>query len=115
MQELAAVSVDYGADEPVSDTGYANLANIDSNLELLTTIVVKEADEQAVLQALLDRRVAIHKALMADRSLGLTTFVIDTRPAGAAAPDLDVSTDMPAGSLTCRWIVHYRMNLADPS
>lgn len=113
-QELPAVIVDYGADVPAGELGVTNVAFIDSLLELTVRIVVKGDTEADVLAAMLDRRVAQHVALMADRSLGLG-FVIDTRYGGASEPVLDVSLERPAGELACRWLVHYRMNLADPS
>jgi len=113
-QELPAVSVNYGSDDPLSDLGVTNIAFIDSLLELAVTLVARGDSEQDVLDELLRLRAAQHVALMADRSLGLA-FVIDTRYGGAAAPDVDVSLNRPAGALTCRWLVHYRMNLSDPN
>ena len=113
-QELPAVIIDYGADSPMSEFGATNVAFLDSLLEVAVHIVVRADTEQDVLIDLMNRRVAQHIALIADRSQGLA-FVIDTRYGGASAPDVDVSTDRPAGALTCRWFVHYRMNLSDPS
>lgn len=113
-QELPAVSVNYGADAPLSEFGVTNVAFVDSLLEVKVIIALRADSEDEVLTALLDRRVAQHVALMADRSLGLS-FVMDTRYGGADAPEIDVSLDRPAGAIACRWFVHYRSNLSDPS
>ena len=113
-QELAAVIVDYGADEPLGEFGATNVAFLDSLLEVNARIAVKTTDEKDALEQLLARRRDIHVALMADRSIGLA-FVLDTRPAGAAAPDLDVASDATIGTLVTRWLVHYRTSLNDPA
>lgn len=113
-QELAAVVVDYGADDPLSDLGASNVAFLDSLLEVRTRIVLRASSEEEALEGLLGKRVAVHVALMADRSQGLA-FVIDTRYSGAEPPGLDSGADRVVGSLVCRWLVHYRMNLTDPS
>lgn len=113
-QELPAVSVRYGADAPIEALGASNVAFLDSLLELQTIALVRANDETALLSGLLDLRRQIHVALMANRSQGLA-FVIDTRYAGAGAPEVDASSEYLAGRLEVRWLVHYRMNITDPS
>lgn len=112
--ELPAVSVDFGDDPPLDDSGADNFAFLDSLLGIETTIYLKDDEEQKVRTALLNARTAIHKALMADRTLGLS-FVIDTRYGGAERPLVVADSEFVTGQLICRWRVHYRMNITDPS
>lgn len=112
--ELPAVSVDFGDDAPLDNTGVSNFAFIDSLLAIETSIYLRDNEETTVKSALLAARRVIHVALMADRSLGLDDFVIDTRYGGAAAPQMNATTEYVAGLLVCRWSVYYRMNIADP-
>lgn len=112
--ELPAVSVDYGADDPPDDDGASNFAFFDSFLTVETAIYIRGTEESTVKKDLLDARRAIHVALMADRTLGLP-FVIDTRYGGADAPEFNTDGEYLAGLLVCRWLVHYRMNISDPS
>lgn len=111
--ELPATSVDFGEDSSVEDDGASNLSFLDSLLTVETTIFVSEAEESDARTKLLDMRRSIHRALMADRSLGLV-FVIDTRYGGADAPEINAETESMIGRLACRWAVHYRMNITDP-
>ena len=116
-QELPAVSITLGDDEPLDEDGSSNLAFFDSQQTLIFRIVVKgepQDDEQHVISALQNLRRSIHVALMVDDSLALA-FVIGTRYGGADAPQLEVQDEHLTGILDCRWLVHYRMNIADPS
>lgn len=112
--ELPAVSVDFGEDEPLDEDGASNFSFIDSLLSVETTIYLQADDEALLRAALLNRRTAIHIAVMTDRSFGLA-FVIDTRYGGADAPEFAANAETIVGRLVCRWRVHYRMNISDPS
>jgi hypothetical protein len=115
-QELPAVSITIGDDSALEEDGATNFAFLDSLLSLAFRIVVKVDDgdeEEDAIGQLLDVRRAVHVALMADQTLGLT-FVIDTRYGGADAPILDGISENMCGMMDCRWSVHYRMNYADP-
>jgi hypothetical protein len=113
-QEVPAVSVRYGADTPTSQYGTDNFSFIDSLLAIEVVAIALEVDEDTVLSRLLDLRRQIHITLMADRSQGLG-FVMDTRYAGAAAPDVDATSNQVAGRLVVSWAVLYRMNITDPA
>jgi hypothetical protein len=114
-QELPAVSVLYGADVPADADGASNLAFLDSFIQISTIAIVREIDEAAVLTKLLELRRQIHITLMAgDRTQGLA-FIIDTRYAGASAPELDGQGAQIAGRLAVNWTVFYRMNINDPA
>lgn len=111
--ELPAITVNFGEDDPDSELGSDNLAFIDSALSISIVGYAIDPDETVVRRALLNQRRYIHAALMADQTLGLS-FVIGTRYGGAAAPEIDSSGELVAGSLESRWAVHYRMNITDP-
>lgn len=110
---LPAITVNFADDTPVSEFGADNVSFIDSVLGITIESFAVDPEEQAVRRALLNHRRFIHKALMADQALGLP-FVIGTRYAGAAKPELDGTTELAAGALESRWAVHYRMNISDP-
>ncbi len=112
-QEIPAQSVRMGEDVPLEEDGASNFSFIDSLLTVEIDLLVKEKDVEATISKLMELRTAVHIALMADRSLGLT-FVIDTRYGGASAPATDVK-DYIVGGLTSRWHIHYRQNVGDPS
>lgn len=111
--ELPAVTVNIGADDPVSDLGTDNLAFIDSILEVRCSAYAQDTSQAAVMADLLELRVGIHKALMADQSLGLS-FVMATRYGGAEAPEIATEGAYLAGRLDCTFRVHYRMSVTDP-
>lgn len=113
QDDLPAIVVDFGPDEPDSEFGADNLAFIDSLLTLEITGATTAAEEPELKAALLELRRQVHIALMADPQLGLA-FVIDTRYGPTEAPDIDTSGELLAGALTSAWQVHYRMNITDP-
>lgn len=112
--EMPCVTVNYGTDQPLDPLGASNLSFIDSLIEVPTVCFVGAEDEPSAMSALMDMRIAVHKALMADVTQGLA-FVIATRYAGAVEPEMDSSTQRILASLKSSWFVHYRMNLLDPS
>jgi hypothetical protein len=112
-QEMPAQCVRLGEDKPLDDDGASNFSFIDSLLFVEIDLYAKEIDIEATITKLMQLRTAIHIALMADRSLGLS-FVIDTRYGGAEAPEAE-QKDYVVGRLTTSWQVHYRQNIGDPS
>lgn len=106
--ELPAVSVVYGADEPQG----ANMAVIDSVLSVSILVYASHADEEALRKQLSDLRAQIHRALLADHTLGLH-FVSDCHTAGASAPTV-IPGDQMRGSREYSYRIVYRMNYMDP-
>lgn len=113
-QEVPAVAISMGDDDPAGDLGAVNLTFLDSLLSLNCTAVATAPNEPELIAALLELRRQIHVTLMADRSLGLG-FVIDVRYQGAVAPEINTAGKYMVGRLETRWAVHYRMNTTDPA
>lgn len=113
QDELPAISVDFGGDEPLDDDGASNMAFIDSLLTVNVVAVLAAGEERDLKTDLLDMRRKIHVAMMTDRTLGLA-FVADTRYQGAEDPEFFTENEALLGSLSTSWAVHYRMNIADP-
>lgn len=113
QDELPAISVDFGEDQPFDDDGASNMAFIDSLLNINITAIVSGAEERDLKADLLRHRREVHVSLMSDRTLGLG-FVVDTRYLGADSPEIDTDGEFLVGSLTSTWAIHYRMNIADP-
>lgn len=113
-QELPAVCVNHGEDDPAEDGGYSNLAYIDSATQLRVSLYA-QGSTQAEVAAELDRlRVSVHKAMLAaPRTLGLS-FVMSIGYGGAGAPQYSVEGSPLAGMRECGFSVLYRMNLTDP-
>lgn len=110
QDELPAISVDFGEDNPAQElTG----AYFDSLLSCQITAVAAAREEADLKTELLDLRRQIAIALMADRTLGLA-FVVNTHYGGTEAPQIDASVDPIVGELVSVWNVYYRMNIADP-
>lgn len=113
-QELPAIVVNKGSDEPGSEFGYSDMAFVDSVAELQITLYA-QGDSQEQVDSELDRlRVAVHAALLqAPRTLGLS-FVMGIRYGGAQAPEYSDEGSPLAGRRVCAFSIHYRMNLTDP-
>lgn len=115
-QELPAAIVRLGEDQPVDDDGALNLAFIDSMVAIDVEHMVREPSEDLAIEKLLELRTLVHQKLLAGaRDLGLPDFVIDVKYGGAGEPTIDVQTDSSIGSLVSRFLIHYRMNITDPS
>lgn len=114
-QELPAVSVAIGQDQPLAEYGVTNVAFVDSLLELVVTVACEADTESAAITELFRLRSEVHRTMMAgQRDFSLTTIVIDTRYGGAAAPVINTEGGRLAASLDTRWLVHYRTNISDP-
>jgi len=113
-QELSAVCINQGPDLPPADTGYTNLAFIDSLSMIDMTLYAQGATQAEIAAELLRLRSATHKAMLqSPRDLGLP-FVIGIRYAGAGAPEYTELGAPMAGRMTCSFGVLYRMDLDDP-
>jgi hypothetical protein len=112
--EVPAVVVEVGEDSPFDGDGALSFNVIDSLLEINCRCVAQADDDPSLLEALHELRRQVHMTLMADRSLALA-FVIDTRYAGALAPEFSIESERIVGLLDTRWAIHYRMNITDPN
>lgn len=112
-QELPAVAVRLGSDDPVSELGTSNLAYIDSVLQIRCTVYARHVDQAEEARELMRLRSVVHRALMADQTLGLD-FVMGVRYGGASEPERDAAGGQIAGRMDCLFGVLYRMNLTDP-
>lgn len=111
--ECPLVSVEVGPDIAVSEFGTDAVNHIDSLLTLYTDIYVAAVRVDAMAQAF-DVRTAIHKALLADPTLGLSA-VHTVRYGGAEEVERE-----PAKATQCLmyrvvWQAHYRTSYADPT
>lgn len=109
--EMPAISVDYGPDEPVDEE---TTHFIDSELTVIVTAIAAAGEEESVREQLLAMRRETHVALLADDSLGLD-FVVQTSYGGAGEPAIDVQGSQILGELPTSWVVYYRMNRNDPA
>ncbi len=114
QDELPAISVDYGEDEPIGDDGSEFLdGNIASLLTVNVTGLASEIEESLLRRSLLELRAHVHVAVKRNKDLGLP-FVLDTHYGGANQPDVNVDGDTLIGELTSVWGVRYERNLNTP-
>lgn len=107
--ELPAIGVMLGDDTRQN----RNSAFIDWQLTVFTDILVggTDADVDAIMLA---TRLNIHKAIMADTTLGLP-YVIDVNPIGQQEPERSNEGDRYTSATRVSWQVTYRSSLTDPS
>lgn len=114
-QEMPAVCVNNGSDDPTDSDGAANLAYVDSLASLQFTVYAQASTQEDVATELDRLRVAVHQAMMASpRTLSLS-FVTGIQYGGAQEPEYSTSGSPLAGRRTSTFAVMYRMNIADPS
>lgn len=114
QDELPAISVDFGEDQPTGDDGSSLMdGTIASLLTLNITGIATSFDEPQLRRQLLQIRAYVHGGIKQNHNVGLP-FVIDTHYGGANPPEFDVSSDMLVGELTSAWGVRYEMNLNNP-
>lgn len=114
-QELPAICVNEGPDQPSSDTGYDNIAFVDSNFRLDISLYAQGSTQKEVATELVRLRSVVHRALMAaPRELGLTDIVMGIAYGGADKPSYTTEGSPLAGQMDCSFTVLYRMNLTDP-
>jgi hypothetical protein len=113
-QELPAIDVSVGADQPTSETGVENLSFIDSLVEIKVVLYAKASTKKELMQELMRLRSASHQIILAgDRTQGLA-YVIDTRYGGAAEPDVNTDGSRITGKLETSYSVYYRMSVSTP-
>lgn len=114
QDELPAISVDFGEDQPADGDGSHDLGGtIQSLLTINVTGLVAATDEPTLRRKLLDLRTDVHIAINKNTGLGLP-FVLDTHYGGANPPASDVSSEVIIGELTSVWGVRYEMNHDNP-
>ena len=109
QDEMPAISVDFGEDNPAQEVGDF----FDSLLSCQISVIAVAHEEPDLKSELLDLRRQIHIGLMSDRTLGLS-FVVNTHYGGTEEPEIDIGGGLIAGALTNVWNVYYRMNISDP-
>jgi hypothetical protein len=113
-QELPAISVNNGDDDPLGERGVTNLAFIDSVTQLKFTLCAQGRDQEEVAAELDRMRVVLHKAMMqSPQTLGLS-FVMQIGYGGASEPEYSSEGSPLVGKRECAFSVMYRMNLTDP-
>ena len=107
--ELPAYAVFLGSESAEE----ADYQTIGSELQLIVTAYAQGTTERLALNQLFDLRTQAHIALMANSTLGLS-FVSRTLFGGADAPEILAGSFMN-GRQSTTWLVHYEMNITDPS
>lgn len=104
-----SISVLIGSD----DVANKNSAFINWELTVYTDIFIasKDEDVDALAQGV---RKEIHKALLADYTLGLD-FVTEVDPLGQQDPKHSDDSDVYTSVTRVAWLVRYRTSVADPS
>jgi hypothetical protein len=111
-QELPALSVSAGRDDPLDPMGASNLSVLDSLLDVQVWAYAAGADETAVFATLADARRQAHIAIMADVTLG--GLAMNARYGGAEAPQIGADGARIVGRQYSLWRIHYRVTAADP-
>jgi hypothetical protein len=112
---FAAVNILQGADRPIGDEAYTNVAFQDCELEALIDLAVQAQAELVAETRLNALRTQVHKVLMvAPFNLGLG-YVIAIYPAGADQPEVDADREFVVQKQRTRWRVQFRTSITDPS
>jgi hypothetical protein len=109
-QQLPAVAVRMGGDD---FTEFRSTAIVESRLAVHLVAYAEAPTEPELMAELLRLRAACHRAVLADRSLGLA-FVHQASYVGAEPPDINTEGAALTGRLEGRFSVAYWMNQADP-
>lgn len=109
--DLPAYNIVYGPDEPLGELGPDNMAFIDWAMVVFIDCYERSSavDVDNLFQ---DMRRNIHRAIMADVTLGLA-FVITTIPQGAEEPLVDDSGEKKNMIYRTNWIFRLRTSIAD--
>ena len=114
-EALPAINVILGADRPVTETGPDNMSFQDWMLTLYADCVIKQAlstgDVDTELNSL---RLGVHKAVMANYTLGLN-FVINAYPSEVAEPERKGEGEEQVAVMRTAFTFHYRASITDPS
>lgn len=110
--EVPATLVTLGEDDVDALTSdHSDQGNL---LQLDITMIEAGTDGPEAMTGVMAQRTAIHKALMADPSLGLA-FVLRSAPAGASKPIPATGGERIAVAQVLRWQILYTHPLNDPS
>lgn len=108
-REYPSISVSLGPDDRLTKSS----AFIDWDLNIYVDVYIAstDADVDTPTQQI---RTEVHKALMADTTLGLG-FVVEVEPLGQQEPQHSDASDLYTSVTRLPWSVRYRSNVADPS
>lgn len=110
--QLPALAIYQGPDEPLDEYGARSFGLIDSALEITVAINIKGQEEGLDTELNKIRR-EVHVALMADYQQGLD-FVIQTIPQGAGDVSISSDSELATSTLETSWEIHYRSSTLDP-
>ena len=108
VETTPALTVESGNDQIVVQ----NLSFIDREMDVLITAHVKTTGQYDTTLNLI--REQVHIALMANRSQGLISVIIDTMPVGDEAPELTGDADKPTARQRMNWRIKYRHAVTNP-
>lgn len=111
--ELPAISIELGAEAPTDPDGQAATSYIDAFASLYVDIYESVADGEA-LRTIEHVRAEVHRALMADETLGLS-FVHQIHYQGAEDPITDPDGGDIFYSRRMIWAVEFRFARTDPA
>lgn len=106
--ELPCISVEIGADTPTDPSGVQSSNFEDSEQMIFVDLYDHQVDAEAMKRIALARAL-VHKAIMADFTLGLA-FVVQARYGGASEPASDAESGLPGWTMRVAFPVHYRFN-----
>lgn len=109
--EVPAICVDAADDSPAPE--FDQFQKVASTLDLETTVYWTASNEDELKRLLFSVRREIHKAIVANSTLGLS-FVLMIGYGGATKPVIDSTGEQIAGAYTSRWSVTYWMDPTDP-
>lgn len=110
QDELPAVSIDYGEDQPSGGT----LTEYESVLTVEAVAMAEGVDAEELHEKLMELRAEVHIALRADPTLGLS-FVTTTEYGPVEKPDVSARGEKLCGVCSARWLVTYNLNFSDPN
>jgi len=111
--EMPYISVEMGPDRPADPDGQASSAFTDSLLQVEIDIYHQGTGESA-LRNVQKRQALVHKAVMADCTLGLP-FVVQAIYGGASGPLADPDQGLQGYVKQAIFVIHYRFNVDDRS
>ena len=112
---LPAVQILMGSDKPTGDEIPTNLTFQDWDLEVFFDIIIKSTT-LPLDTALNNIRLAIHKSIMNDYTLGLgSSFILNGYPSAVDAPEQRSEGETPVSVMRMGFIFRYRANIKDPS
>lgn len=112
---LPAINVIMGADRPVTETGPDNFTFQDWMLTVYADVVIKQTLATGNVDTELNSlRLGVHKAVMANYTLGLS-FVINGYPSEVMEPERKGEGEEQVAVMRTAFTFHYRATITDPS